>query len=155
MRERFRQRVCFVIVIIDYFARKRRSKRRVKKRRRRDPPFLLLLHLLPGIKKTEKSSTRPPISLIIALSRDARRAALFSFPTTIFTNSSTRGAKSRRTRSCCLPSAFDPPERETRERDGSSWKNREKTSVLEKRQPSIGFFFSLLLSAPHVEQSRE
>jgi len=36
-------------------------------------------------------------------------------------------------------------ERDKREkRDGFAWKNREKTSVLEKRQPSIGFFFSLL-----------
>ena len=119
----------------------------VKKRRRRDPPFLLL-HLLPGIKKTEKSSTRPP-SLIIALSRDAQRAALFSFPTTIFTNS-------KYSYWCKIPEpdrafafrVFDP-ERERKERERERERrlrveNREKTSVLEKRQPSIGFFSSSL-----------
>jgi len=158
MRERFRQRFCFVIVIIDYFARKRRSKRRVKKRRRRDPPFLLLLHLLPGIKKQKNHRLDPPLSSSRSRAL-ARRAALFSFPTTIFTNSKYSYWCKIPQNQIVLPffrvRSSREREREKREkRDGSSWRNREKTSVLEKRQPSIGFFFSLL-SLRRTSSSRE
>jgi len=155
MRERFRQRFCFVIVIIDYFARKRRSKRRVKKRRRRDPPFLLL-HLLPGIKKRKNHQLDPHLSHHRALARRATRPTTsYVLSSSIFTNSSTRGGatKSQNQIVLRLPRSI---QRERKERE--RWlhprgKSRENERFRETS--AVDWFFLLFFSLRRTSSSRE
>ena len=152
MRERFRQRFCFVIVIIDYFARKRRSKRRVKKRRRRDPPFLLL-HLLPGIKKRKNHQLDPHLSHHRALARRATRPTTsYVLSSSIFTNSSTRGGatKSQNQIVLRLPRSILPRERERRLHVEESRENERF-----RETSAVDWFFLLFFSLRRTSSSRE
>ena len=155
MRERFRQRFCFVIVIIDYFARKRRSKRRVKKRRRRDPPFLLL-HLLPGIKKRKNHQLDPHLSHHLALARRATRPTTsYVLSSSIFTNSSTRGGatKSQNQIVLRLPRSIQRERKERERRLHPRGKSRENERFRETS--AVDWFFLLFFSLRRTSSSRE
>ena len=155
MRERFRQRFCFVIVIIDYFARKRRSKRRVKKRRRRDPPFLLL-HLLPGIKKRKNHQLDPHLSHHRALARRATRPTTsYVLSSSIFTNSSTRGGatKSQNQIVLRLPRSIQRERKERERRLHPRGKSRENERFRETS--AVDWFFLLFFSLRRTSSSRE